>query len=96
MVRYANVWPRAGSLQGHKRVMMHKDVLVCYPKLEIEHVQKFALDPPNIALVEQPSAQGPMHVFQGGVVQVLQRDPGISFCPRVAHFQGMTNQHVLC
>lgn len=54
--------------------MVGEDIRLTDAQLPIQHVEEFALDTSDIALPEDTSAEGPMHVLQGGVVGVLRGD----------------------
>ncbi len=52
--------------------MVHQEIGFADVKLEIQNVEKLALDTSNVALSEHTGACGPMDVLQGGVVEVLK------------------------
>ncbi len=52
---------------------MAHEVRVRHGQLEIEHIEKLALDPANVTLSKYTRADGPVDVFQRGIVEILER-----------------------
>lgn len=50
---------------------MADKVLLGDAEFEIEHVEKFTLDPPYVTFTEDTCAKSPVYVFESGVVEVL-------------------------
>jgi len=61
-----------GCEERHDRVVVLHDVVFADAQLEIEDVQKLALDPADIALAEDSRAHGPVHVLKRRVIEILR------------------------
>ena len=66
-----------GVCEGHDGGVVGKDILLGDAEFEIEDVEELALYPADVALAEDPGAERPVDVLEGGVVQVLKCEVSI-------------------
>jgi hypothetical protein len=50
------------------RVMVSHDIIFADAQLKVEDIEKFALDPANIALAKYTGAYSPVHIFERRVI----------------------------
>lgn len=61
-----------GVSERHNEGVMREDVALCDGEVEVEHIEELALDAADVPFAEDTSAERPVHVFECGVIQVLQ------------------------
>jgi hypothetical protein len=60
-----------GKGDGGDGIMVAEDVILGNAELEIEYIKELALDPSNVPFAEHACAYRPMHILQGGIIQIL-------------------------
>lgn len=63
--------PVGGQEEGHDGVVVGHDIVFADAQLEIEDVEKLALDPANVTLAKHTSAHSPVHVLERRVIQIF-------------------------
>lgn len=62
---------RGGERYGGKRMVVTQEIVLRNPELKIEHIEKLAFDPTDIAFPKHTRANRPMDVFERRVIQIL-------------------------